>query len=321
MTAIGLVSYISFFLTVALIYGIGTMGLNLQWGFTGLFNAGVVGFFAIGGYAYAIIIGPDRANLVGGFEMPFLVGLLGSLVFSALAAVIVGLATMRLRSHYLAIATFGIALTIQLVALNFEPLTAGNLGLIGLPRPLWHTIGSPLGFNLVYLGLVLLATVVVYVMLQAILRSPWGRVLRSIREDEEAAISLGKDVRTFRLQAFVIGCALMGLSGALYVGAIGYISPFDFLPIVTFQIWTMLIVGGSGNNLGAILGSIVVWGIWTSSGWLVSVVLPPDWQARGAAGQVILIGLLLVLTLLYRPRGLIGEQVTVSRGARVERQR
>lgn len=316
----GLISYFSFFLMLALIYGIATMGLNLQWGFTGLFNAGVVGFFAIGGYAFAIIIGPDREGLVGGFEMPFVIGLLGALVFSALAAVIVGLATMRLRSHYLAISTFGIALTIQLVALNFESLTAGNLGLIGLGRPLADAFDTPLGFNLFYLGLVVVATLVVYGALQMILQSPWGRVLRSIREDEEAAISLGKDVRLFRLQAFVIGCSLMGLAGALYVGSIGYVSPFDFLPILTFQIWTMLILGGSGNNRGAILGAIVVWGVWTTSGWFISSILPPAWQVRGAASQVILIGLILVLTLLYRPRGLIGERISVSSGARLDGQ-
>jgi branched-chain amino acid transport system permease protein len=313
----GLISYFSFFLTLALIYSIATMGLNLQWGFTGLFNAGVVGFFAIGGYGFAIIVGPDRPDLVGGFDMPFLVGLLGALVFSAVAALIVGIATMRLRSHYLAISTFGIALTIQLVALNFESLTAGNLGLIGLGRPMSETFGSPLGFNLFYLGLVVAATLVVYAALQLILQSPWGRVLRSIREDEQAAISLGKDVRQFRLQAFVIGCSLMGLAGALYVGSIGYVSPFDFLPILTFQIWTMLILGGSGNNRGAILGAIVVWGVWTSSGWLISTVLPPGWQVRGAASQVVLIGLILVLTLLFRPRGLIGERIAVSSGARL----
>ncbi len=313
----GYVSYLSFFLTLALIYGIATMGLNMQWGFTGLFNAGVVGFFAIGGYAYAIVIGPDRPDLVGGFELPFVIGLLGALAFSALAALIVGLATMRLRSHYLAISTFGIALTIQLVALNFESLTAGNLGLIGLGRPLEDAFDTPLGFNLFYLGLMVVATLVVYGALQLILHSPWGRVLRAIREDEEAAISLGKNVSRFRLEAFVIGCSLMGLAGAFYVGSIGYISPFDFLPIVTFQIWTMLILGGSGNNRGAILGAIVVWGVWTSSGWLISTVLPPAWQVRGAASQVILIGLILVLTLLYRPRGLIGERVTVSSGAKL----
>jgi len=153
----------------------------------------------------------------------------------------------------------------------------------------------------------------VYWALERILRSPWGRVLRAIREDEAAAIALGKSARRFRLEAFVLGSALMGLAGALYVSFIGFVSPFDFLPIVTFQIWAMLIVGGSGNNRGALLGALVVWAIWAGSGVLVSKLVPPSRAAQGAAIQVILIGLLLMLALLFRPRGLIGEAAVVSR--------
>ena len=136
-----------------------------------------------------------------------------------------------------------------------------------------------------------------------------------IREDETAAASLGKNPVRIRLEAFVLGCMLMGLSGALYVSFIGYVSPWDFLPILTFQAWTMLIVGGSANNRGAILGALVVWGIWTFSGFLISRVVPSDIQAQGGAIQAILIGLVLVATLLLRPRGLIGEELHVSRHA------
>ena len=99
----------------------------------------------------------------------------------------------------------------------------------------------------------------IYWALERILRSPWGRVLKAIREDETAAVALGKSARRFRLEAFVLGSTLMGLAGALYVSFIGFVSPFDFLPIVTFQVWAMLIVGGSGNNRGALLGALVVW--------------------------------------------------------------
>jgi branched-chain amino acid transport system permease protein len=153
----------------------------------------------------------------------------------------------------------------------------------------------------------------VYWALERILGSPWGRVLRAIREDETAAIALGKSAQRFRLEAFVLGSTLMGLAGALYVSFIGFVSPFDFLPILTFQVWAMLIVGGSGNNRGALLGTLVVWGIWAASGVTVSKLVPPSHAAQGAAIQVILIGLVLVLMLLYRPRGLIGERPMVSR--------
>lgn len=306
-------AYLIFFFTVVGIYAIAVIGLNLQWGFTGLFNAGVVGFLAIGAYTFAVLTGPDRPEIFGGFELPFLVGIAGAVAAAMLAALLIGLATLKLREDYLAITTFGIAITIQLAALNSDWLTGGNLGLHGIPRPLQDWFVNPADYGVFYLVLVLGTLALVFFAVEAIVRSPWGRVLKAIREDETAAQSLGKNVLRYRLEALMLGAALMGLSGALWVGFIAYVSPFDFLPIVTFQIWTMLILGGSGNNKGAILGAVVVWAIWSASGFLVSNLLPPTWQARGGGIQSVLIGILLVLTLLYRPRGLIGEETTVSR--------
>jgi branched-chain amino acid transport system permease protein len=223
--------------------------------------------------------------------------------------------TIRLRGDYLAITSFGIAVSIQLVTLNWEALTGGSQGLSRIPKPLGELFDSPLAFNLWYLVLLAAITGLLYWGLERILRAPWGRVLRAIREDETAAVALGKSARRFRLEAFVLGATLMGLAGALYVSFIGFVSPFDFLPILTFQVWAMLIVGGSGNNRGALLGALVVWGLWAASGMLVTKLVPPSHAAQGAAVQVILIGLVLVLVLLFRPRGLIGEQAVVSRHA------
>ncbi|PQO23114.1 branched-chain amino acid ABC transporter permease [Rhodobacteraceae bacterium WD3A24] len=313
---LGVALYLVFFLIVVTIYAIVVMGLNLQWGFTGLFNAGVVAFYAIGAYGTAVLIGPARDRLIGGFEMPFLVGLAGGMALAALAGLIVALATLKLREEYLAIATFGIAITIQLVALNFEALTGGANGLIGLPRPMFDLFATPGGYNLFYLIFVLAVAVVIYAALERAVRSPWGRVLRAIREDVTAARSLGKNPTTTRLQAFVLGSAIMGLGGGLYVGFIGFVSPIDFLPILTFQIWAMLIVGGSGNNRGAVLGCLVVWGLWTASGYVISNAVPPGLQSQAGAVQAIIIGLVIVLTLLFRPRGLIGEEDVVSAHAR-----
>ncbi|HET8728929.1 MAG TPA: branched-chain amino acid ABC transporter permease [Alphaproteobacteria bacterium] len=312
----GILAYLVFFLIVATIYAIVVMGLNLQWGFTGLFNAGVVGFFAIGAYGTAILIGPDRPELIGGFGLPFPLGVAGGMIAAGLAAVVVGVATLRLREEYLAISTFGIAISIQLVALNFDVLTGGNLGLIGLPRPLFALFDAPNAYNIFYLGLVIAVAAVVYVALERSVRSPWGRVLKAIREDETAARSLGKNPVTVRLQSFVLGSMIMGLAGGLYVGFIGYVSPQDFLPILTFQIWAMLIVGGSGNNLGAVAGALGVWALWTMSGHAISRLVPVGLQSQGGAFQVMLIGLLIVVTLLFRPRGLIGEDEVVSKHAR-----
>ncbi len=312
---IGLISYLVFFLILSLIFSVAVLGLNLQWGYTGLFNAGVAGFVAIGAYTMAILTGPSRDAVFGGFELPFVVGLIGAMAASGVGAVIVGLATLKLRHEYLAVATFGIAVTIQLVCLNWEYLTGGTLGLIGIPNPAREWVEGPLAQNALYLVIVLVVVGLTFAGLERIVKSPWGRMLKAIREDEVAASSLGKSPSRVRLEAFVFGCMIMGLSGALYVAFIGYVSPWDFLPILTFQIWTMLIVGGSANNRGAILGALIVWGVWTGSGFAISRVVPAEIQAQGGALQAILIGLILVVALLIRPRGLIGEELHVSRHA------
>ena len=313
---IGLVSYIVFFLILSLIFGVAVLGLNLQWGFTGLFNAGVAGFTAIGAYTMAILTGPARDAVFGGFELPFVVGLIGAMIASGIGAVIVGLATLKLKHEYLAVATFGIAVTIQLVCLNWEYLTGGTLGLIGIPNPSKAWADGPLAQNALYLLVVLVVVGLTFAALERIVKSPWGRMLKAVREDDVAAASLGKSPERVRLEAFVLGCMIMGLSGALYVSFIGYVSPWDFLPILTFQIWTMLIVGGSANNRGALLGALIVWGVWTMSGFAISRVVPSEIQAQGGAMQAVLIGVILVAMLLIRPRGLIGEELHVSRHAR-----
>ena len=300
-----MLSYLQYFATVAAILSIATLGLNLQWGVSGQFNAGVVGFVAVGGYSLAILTMPASAGLLVSLAWPFTLGVAGSLLATALVAMLVGLATLRLRSDYLAIATFGIATSIQLLANNLEPLTGGSRGLVGIPRP-FESLG-PSGFGHGYLAMVLVVLVVVVAGLQALLHSPWGRVLRALRDDEAACAALGKNVVRFRLTAFVLGAMLMGLSGALYAGYVGTTSPTEFLPIMTFQIWAMLIVGGSGSNYGAVVGTFVVWGLWTFSGAFIVSVLPPQYQAQGGAVQAILVGLLLVLTLLLRPGGILGE--------------
>lgn len=314
----GIASYLTFFLAQASIFAIVCLGLNLQWGYTGLFNIGVAGFFLVGSYAFAILSGPEYLMHLGGFELPYLAGLLGAMLVAGIVAFVVGIPTLRLREDYLAIVTIGIAITLQLVALNAQGLTGGSQGAAGIPRPLPGLFETVFARNLLMLALVLIIVAIVYAGLEAMVRSPWGRVLKAIREDETAASSLGKNAFAYRLQAFVIGSAIMGLGGALHASFIGYISPQDFQPIFTFQVWTMLIVGGSGNNKGAVLGALVMWAVWTLSGTLAQQILPAGLQVKGGAAQVILIGLVLMATLILRPRGLIGEEAAVSSGAVVK---
>ncbi|RWN26996.1 MAG: branched-chain amino acid ABC transporter permease [Mesorhizobium sp.] len=303
-----LLGYGAFFLTTALIFSLVTLGLNLQWGLTGLFNVGLAGFVAIGAYTSALLTTPDDAARLGGFNLPILVGWLGAMLVGGIAAAITGIATLRLRSDYLAITTFGVAVVVQLVALNAQKLTGGPFGIGFIPRPFGGLAETPLLFNLSNLAVVSMVTLIVYLALEHLSRSPWGRVLKALREDERAAISLGKSARFYRVQAFAVGGAIMALAGALQAHFSGFIAPDNYLPALTFQVWVMLIVGGSGSNIGAVIGSILVWAIWAGSGALTSVLFSPEQQARAASLQIVAIGVMLCVILLVRPNGLFGDR-------------
>lgn len=312
-----ILSYFVFFSVIAGIYGISTLGLNLQWGFTGIMSVGVVGFFGVGAYAAAFITGPDYPDAFGGFGMHPLVGYAGAMVVSGVVALVVGLPTIRLKHDFLAIGTFGIAVCIQLLAMNWKSQTRGFDGLHSLPKPFTSFADTPFMANFYYLVMVVLFIIILVWAMERMVRSPWGRVLRAIREDEDAAAALGKNAFAFRLQTFVMGSMLMGLSGALYANFTGFVSPQDLLPIFTFQVFVMLIVGGSGNNYGALLGTVLIWALWTLTETALSAVLPPGLQQQVSAIRVVLVGLILVLMLLYRPQGLLPEKQNVSREARL----
>jgi branched-chain amino acid transport system permease protein len=308
-----LLGYGAFFLTTALTYGIICLGLNLQWGQTGLFNVGVAGFVAIGAYTSALLTSPPSAEHAGGFALPIVVGWIAAASVTGLVALAIGALTLRLRADYLAITTFGVAIAIQLVALNAQSITGGPFGVAFIPRPFASLQGDALAFNLANLAVVATVTLVVYVALERLVRGPWGRVLRSIREDEAAAAAIGKSANHFRLQAFALGSAVMGLAGAIQGHFIGFIAPDNYLSALTFQVWAMLIVGGAGNNLGALLGAVVVWGLWSASSAAISALFPAEQQARAASLELVIIGVLLAFILVVMPRGLIGERMTVSR--------
>ena len=309
---IGLLSYASFFMVFATAYAIITLGLNLQWGYTGLFNVGVAGFVALGAYTSALLTTPAQAGHLAGFGLPVAVGMLAAMVVTGVVGAVVGALALRLRQDYLAITTFGIAVTIQLFANNATALTGGPFGVQFIPKPLQSWLGTGLPWTLAYLGLALALLLLAYLAIEKLVSSPWGRVLRAIREDEDAASALGKASFSYRLQSFVIGSMLMGLGGAVYAHFVGFIAPDDFLPILTFQLWAMLIVGGSGNNRGAIVGAYVVWGFWTAAGGLMRGWVPAAEQARAAALQVVLIGCLIALMLVLRPKGIWGEKLKAA---------
>ncbi|GAB3672596.1 branched-chain amino acid ABC transporter permease [Salinisphaera aquimarina] len=302
MSAIGLYHYGLYFLTTAGIFGILALALNLQWGLSGLFNLGIAGFFAVGAYASALVTGPATPDHWGGFALPLPVGVAVAMLCSAVLAFVIGAATMRLRSDYLAIATLGIAEVIRLVIKNESELTGGVRGMSGIPSPFDAHSG------LVMLIIVAITLVLIYWLVERARVSPWGRVLRGIRENEDSALAAGKSVTRFRLQAFVAGSAFMGLAGALYASSIGFISPEAFQPLYgTFVIWVMLIAGGSGNNIGTVVGTFLVWFVWSFSSVLTDL-LPADMATQAGAIRIFLIGLLLQVILLTRPEGLFPER-------------
>jgi branched-chain amino acid transport system permease protein len=306
MTGAGLFSYFVFFLTFAGIYALLVQGLNVQWGFAGMLNVGVAAFFAIGAYSSAILTSPESAGHLGGFGLPWPVGFVVAMAIAGVLGLMIGLITLNLRSDYLAIASIGIAEIVRLVLKNEEWLTGGVRGIAGIPRPLDGIV--PGADALVLLALVVALIGIAYWGLERIYRSPWGRVQRAIRDNETAARAMGKNSLVFRLQAFVIGCALMGLSGAVYAHFVGFISPEAFDPVfATFIVWVMLIAGGSGNNRGAILGAFVIWGVWSGTQMLTSQ-LPAEYVTQASALRVLLIGVLLQVILIYRPEGLLPER-------------
>ena len=319
MDLAGIIAYLVSLAILAGIYAVFTLGLNIQWGYTGLFNIGIAGFFCIGAYTSALITTPMPTGIyaqyvhqIFGWNLPFIFGILGAALVCGLIAIFIGIPTLKLREDYLAITTIGIAETIRLVFNNEQWLANGPRGLMGLPQPLQEWI-NPRDYNYLYLVVVILILVVIYLAIERAIRSPWGRVLRAIREDEISTAMSGKDIFNFKMQSLILGSMIMGIGGALYAHYTKSISPDVFTPLYgTFIIWVMIIVGGSGNNKGAILGAFVVWGIWIGTKFMTDL-LPYTLKARAPYIRFLLIGILLEIILIYRPQGLLGEEKRVSK--------
>ena len=302
---LGLMMYAIGLLTLAGIYAIVSLGLNVQWGYTGLFNLGIAGFFAIGAYASAILTAPEVSSSIPGMRLPVAAGLAAAAIASGVIAFAIGRLTLKLQSDYLAIATIGVGEILRLILKNESWLTNGALGISAIPRP-FEGLPPPWD-HVAFLALVVLMVALVYVLLERARLAPWGRVMRAIRDNETAARAAGKDTMRFRLEAFVVGSMIMGLGGALYAHYVKFISPEAFEPMMTtFIVWVMLVAGGSGNNRGAILGPLLVWTIWSATEF-ATLRLPPEWTTQAAYLRVFLIGLALQIILQKAPRGLLPE--------------
>ena len=304
------------FLTTVAIFAIVALGLNLQWGYTGVFNFGIVAFFMVGAYTSALLTlpPPDPAfeDYLGGWSLPVPVGWLGGMAAAGLLAVIIGLPTLRLRRDFLAIATIGIAAILRSVANSVEGLVNRARGLNGIPRLLDDLAGGE-DYRWVMLGIALVMLAIVYLVVSRLTGSPWGRVLRAIRENEDTARASGKDTVNFRMQSFVLGGMIMGLGGAIFAHRVNAIAPTSFTDLFgTFLVWTMLMVGGSGNNRGTVLGALVVGFVWFGAP-LIQEDLPDFLGERVFMVRQLVIGLLIVGFLLARPAGLLREERRISR--------
>ena len=282
------------------IYALMALGVNVMWGFAGMVNLGLVGFFAVGAYVSALLTKAGSAIAVG---------MASAMIVTAIVGVLVSLITVRLRGDYLAIVTLGFAESIRIVASNAIPLTNGTDGISGIPGPYRGAL-SPEAFNLLYLGIVAAIVSIAYVGMERLRASPFGRVLRAIRDDEQVTAVAGKHVTLFKLKAFAIGSSALGLAGALYAHYTSYIAPDIFVPLFTLYIKLALLTGGLGNNRGAIVGAFVVVFLLEASRFAIPLI-PGVSPVQGAALREFGIAVLLIVMLRYRPAGLLPERLIV----------
>ncbi|TET94175.1 branched-chain amino acid ABC transporter permease [Candidatus Aerophobetes bacterium] len=295
-----LVNFLIYLLTMIGIYSLLAMSLNFQVGFTGLINFGQVAFFLIGAYTSSLLVTKAGAPLALGF--------LGGMALSGLFGYIISIPTKSLKADYWAIATLAGGEVVRLIALNEGWLTEGPFGVMSIPQPL-RWLFSRDTYPLFYLFLVVALVAVAYLVLSLLTNSPFGRNLKAIRDEEDICLSLGKNTRKLKLQAMVVAGMVAGLGGALFAHYITYISPENFRPIETFLMWAMIIVGGRGNHLGAILGAVVIQLFNVSTRFIGGYV--PLGADSMAALRMVIIGVLIVLFLLYAPEGLVKEKKKV----------
>jgi branched-chain amino acid transport system permease protein len=281
-----------------IIYIIFAMSLNLEVGYTGLFNFGHVAFFGIGAYTSALLTLQ---------QVPFELSLLIALAMAGLWGFLLSIPSLRLRGDYFGIVTLGFGEIIRMVFQNEVWLTKGPMGLPGIPKPILfsYRFATLPQYLLLTLGFAALT----FLILRIILRSPFGRVLRAIREDEVAAEALGKNVFFFRIKSFVIGSLFAGLAGTLWGHYTTFISPGDFTLLETILVLLIVVLGGKGTEWGPVLGAFVLIFFQESLRFLR---LPAEWTRYLAPLQQMIFGGLLIVLMISRPEGLLKEKGRVS---------
>lgn len=304
--------------TLALIYGLLSLSLNVQYGYTGLLNFGHVAFFAAGAFASAIAVLPPAGSAAYiaaaphytvGLGLPFWVGLVLAGLAGGALALLVGLTSIRLSSHYLAIATYAVAEIFRSFLDNEEWLTGGQFGITNVPQPGKGTLIPVDAYPFAYLLFIVVVTAAIVYVIMRITESPFGRTLRAIRSDELAARVLAKPATRYKLKSFVLGGIVAGIAGGLWTYSLGVIHVSQFVPIITFEIWLAMLMGGPGNHWGAFLGAAILVLIQEGTRFLNAIpglsTLAANHPSFLPSLRFVIIGLLLVLVVRFFPRGVL----------------
>lgn len=288
-----MISYLIAIAIIGLIYVLLGLALNLQWGQTGLINFGHVASFAIGAYTSGLL------SVAG---MPVSLSIVCAMVAAGAAAWPLGRLTVTLKEDYLAIIAIGFSEVVRSILENEGWLTRGPSGVPGIPSLFSGLPADERGVAI--FAALLVAAAIVFILLERLTRAPFGRALRAIRDNETAAAALGKDIVSFKTRSLVLGAAIAGLAGAFYAHYLTFISPEQFTPEVTFNVWIAVIIGGSGSNLGTVLGTFVLILFLEGTRFLNDFGLALDGSQLGAL-RFMMIGIALVLFMLFRPAGLL----------------
>jgi branched-chain amino acid transport system permease protein len=305
---------------VAGIYTILALGLQVQFGFTGLLNFGHAAFMAVAAYTMAVLVVKQ--------SWPLWAAAPAAIAVAVAFGLLLGLPTLRLRADYLAITTIAFAEIVRYVAINEQELTGGPVGTIALAGPgkaatynqdwlafqarvqeqLERLIGEEATKDMTMLVIVWTVALVLIAIVDAMVRTPWGRVLRSIRDDEDAAAALGKNVFAYKLQSLAVGAALGAVAGLFFAFQFSFFSPGDFDPLVTFFAYTIVILGGTGRNWALPVGALVFGVIFAGTRFFDFAPFSLLESAERAYVRLIVVGLVLIGLVLFRPQGLLGKR-------------
>jgi branched-chain amino acid transport system permease protein len=300
----GLLLFFVGVLTLAGIYAILAMILNLEAGWAGMWDLGLVGFVAVGAYTYTILTQTKFDDVVIHPELPIWVGMVGAATAAAVFASLIGLPTLRVRGEYFLITTLAFAEVVRQVAVNTQTITRGTIGFSELGRPLEGMFPGTAN-RIALLMIVWIGVLLIYLIMRRIAHSPFGRLLRGFRDNDPVARSLGKATNQHRLQTYILAAALYGLTAPMYLWYLRSVTPHLFAPDITFVTWTALVVGGIASKRGPIIGAVILL-VMTESVSLtqgsanLAVIL--------ASLRFVVLGLLLIVIMRFRPNGLIDER-------------